>query len=444
MREALKRRRQSQRQRPRRPAPKKAKQKSTRASKEELEGDPVAKFGRGLESYLVGGVEFVGRFIKTAWDTIFRPSSVIKDLTHPPEKPNYVRPYTFFILACLLGGNTLNQTSPTDQLQFGGSFLESLESRLQLSSPVAILGLVLPIVVAILLGARLLSFIVGGASTGFRGPFVKLLCLCSGCQLLLMMFRAVAMLGYSVWKKATFEGGRNSPLYTDMEEWLVYTISGLMLLSACLVAVPAIASYLRKQYPNPSAWSRLGLGVIAVLLAGALLRAAEAGASQRPLFSSLKRVDRARVNETKEPNATIVSGTMFRSTGATVMTVAFRNQTDYRHSLAPSVSTVSIDLESNTARGFKNTPFEHRASVSASAVEWDGGAPLLNIDANRMSWIKIETFESEPHALILMDHPRLNDRTDVHVEFSFFLKSVVGSMNYGFDIKGSGMLSLVE
>lgn len=103
--------------------------------------------------------DFAAKFFKTFKDTIVRPNRVLTN------RHDYTEPLTFLALGWLLTRAVNVLISATSSIQFGGAPTRLSEIGLSPQTPLAALVAVLPVILATIFGANLLSRIMRGNPT---------------------------------------------------------------------------------------------------------------------------------------------------------------------------------------------------------------------------------------------------------------------------------------
>ncbi len=341
--------------------------------------DPAKKFGRTVESSLVGILKFLARFLRTVWDTFIHPSYIIAHVEYPKEEPDHARPFTFFVIACLLGGVALKHRDIESALH-GHSVIASLESALQIGSPLDLLTATLPIALSLIGCALILTRYLFEEETKFDSVGVKFLCVTAGAQLVLAFMVPVSVAFYAWFKKVQVSQGYDVNATSETEVAIVLGVLYSFIAFVVLAGARPLYCYFRRDDRS----GRTRSVVTAVIASVSMIFVANLATGGNRLLSGFKKLDEASIGELNEfgevENGAIVEGKISLSTGTVQMTVLLFNKASFEQVLTPNVR--SLDVRIPSADSWE--------AESISLIKWEGGDPVSRIAPEENTWAVVE------------------------------------------------------
>lgn len=362
----------------------------------QVEESPPAKFGRLLEESLIGAIEFVIRYLRTAFACVFCPLRIIEEMGSTDSTQQYTRPYTFFIIACLFGGVALTHTALTPAL-YGRSVIASLETRLHVDSPWDVIYVTVPIAIMVLPSVFIVSYTVFSEKRLLRGTHVRVLCFSSGCQLILTLLLTLFVTVYAWSKKITITDPMQE-VYSGNESRVIPFIIIFLASIPLIGALPLIYRLLQLHNEATRFTRRLAKMGYAISISVIMYVAAQFGSKIPGYLEQFREMDRASIPGLALglPNAEIFSATVSKTTGEMNFGLLVMNDTDYQRAFVPYDHElfVMVRLELGDEPIF-------RRSVASHIIRWKEDEPIVWLEPGETTWLEFNTDKNEDLAVYL-------------------------------------------
>ena len=350
--------------------------------------DPAKEFGDKLEAWLVGVFGFLCCFGRTAFDAVFKPSKVFRDIRNPRSPRRYTRTYTFFFVSCIIGAIAMEVGPMTGQSGIGvsedlfGSYTDILGSSLQ-----AMLIRLSPLLAILLLVS---VFVQTKDEQNLSHYKVKVICLAASCQFIALGVRALVVICFVIDNDTRFYHGS----FWDQSYPLAW-----------LAGIPILYASLSNKFSDNSAgrMANVRIRIVGVILAAVFAFlvsiTSEAGDRIAKLVEHSRKEVAEMVNQVSTSRGIVHANFDEKDAEITLLYDLPYNAYPYESSIVINKDITINSLRLSYAEGppIELEPKNHRV------IELEGGQGALRIDKYQSGWMLIQITLNPSDALRLAE-----------------------------------------
>lgn len=351
--------------------------------------DAARKFGRALESILIGGIRLGFRYLRTVWVIVFAPKSAVDDLKDESSAVVYVRPFTFLVLSSLFGSAAVHSSGGAlDVAVPSATIFDLLESAVEVSSVTDVLRRAFPTTIATILGALLLARLVFKNTMGLDGVSVRVLCLCAGAQLAVMVVRVAVLTGLAWYGELSGQFILGS---LDTHLVVAGTLSVGMWVMAALAGIPVVRRCLMDQREQPS---RRGWRTVLAIATSTLMFCCVLAGSDATTFERIRSIDAEIADAPRLQQANdlvILAGKAQSDSGEFELTILVRNG---------GTEQLYLDLGDSLV-GFLSTQAGVFRVEESNVETFATGEPVVALDEGQSAWVVMRGRVAASHCQLL-------------------------------------------